>query len=224
VARGPRREQNERETTRESNITPKRTFDRAYFDRWYRHPVCRVKSRAELEREVEFVLRATEYILGRPVHSVLDVGCGEGNWHPLLMARRPTLRYTGVDPSEYAVRRWGKRRNIHLGSVDHLGVDGEFDLVLCCGVLNYLDPPTLIPGIQAMARRVGGMAYFDMYTASDAITGDTRGAKRRSASWYRAVIKRAGLTPCGMHLYASRATADQLVSLERFPAETKPRR
>jgi SAM-dependent methyltransferase len=177
-----------------------------------------VKSRAELEREVDFVLRATEYILGRPVHSVLDVGCGEGNWHPLLMTRRPRLRYTGVDPSEYAVRRWGKRRNIHLGSVDNLGVDGGFDLVLCCGVLNYLDPPVLTSGLRHIAQHVDGVAYLDMYTAGDEVTGDTRGAKRRSASWYRDLIRQAGLTPCGMHLYASRTTADQLVSLEKFPS------
>ena len=148
----------ESDTTRESNITPKRTFDRAYFDRWYRHPVCRVKSGAELEREVEFVLGATEYLLGRPVRSVLDVGCGEGNWYPPLTARRPRLHYTGVDPSEYAVRRWGKRRNIHHGSVDHIGVDGQFDLVVCCGVLNYLAADTLTKGLAEIAERVGGVA------------------------------------------------------------------
>lgn len=182
-----------------------------------------MKSRGELEREVEFVLRAAEYMLGRPVHSVLDVGCGEGNWHPLLMTRRPRLRYTGVDPSEYAVRRWGARRNIHLGSVDNLGVEGEFDLVLCCGVLNYLEPSVLIKGLQEMARRVGGVAYLDMYTAHDEVTGDTRGAKRRDASWYRALIRRAGLTACGMHLYVSRMMADQLVTLEKFPTQRSRR-
>ena len=170
------------------------------------------------------MLHAAEHILGRTLRSVLDVGCGEGNWRPHLKTLRPRLRYIGVDPSEYAVRRWGKRRNIQLGSVDNLGVEGEFDLVLCCGVLNYLEAPTLVKGLQEMARRVGGVAYLDMYTARDAVTGDTRGAKRRSASWYRATIKKAGLTPCGMHLYASRATADQLVSLERFPDGATHRR
>jgi SAM-dependent methyltransferase len=179
--------------------------------------VCRVKAPAELEREVEFVLRATEHILGRPLRSVLDVGCGEGNWHPLLTSRRRSLKYTGVDPSAYAVRRWGRRRNIHLGSVDNLGVDGKFDLVVCCGVLNYLAPDTLRRGLAEIAERVAGVAYLDMYTASDAVTGDTRGAKRRSATWYRAAIRRAGLSACGMHLYVGRAIATRLATLERFP-------
>jgi SAM-dependent methyltransferase len=184
--------------------------------------VCRVKSNAELEREVEFVLHATEHILGRPIRSVLDVGCGEGNWYPLLMTRRPTLRYTGVDPSEYAVRRWGKRRNIHLGSVDSIGVDGPFDLIVCCGVLNYLDSLTLTRGLREIADRLGGVAYLEIYTASDAVTGDTRGAKRRASSWYRERLRRAGLTACGMHLYVGRAMADQLATLERFPIRRAP--
>lgn len=179
--------------------------------------MCRVKSSAELEREVEFVLRAAEHILGRSLRSVLDVGCGEGNWYPLLKTRRPRLRYTGVDPSEYAVRRWGKRRNIHLGAVDNLGVEGEFDLIVCCGVLNYLDEVTLTRGLRQIANRLSGVAYLDMYTASDAVTGDTQGAKRRASSWYRERLRRAGLTACGMHLYVARAMADQLATLEQFP-------
>ena len=185
--------------------------------------MSRVKSSAELEREVEFVLHAAEHILGRSVLSVLDVGCGEGNWYPPLRTRRPSLRYTGVDPSEYAVRRWGKRRNIHLGSVDNLGVDGEFDLILCCGVLNYLAPDTLAKGLRAIAARLGGVAYLDMYTASDAVIGDTQGAKRRASSWYRQRTQRAGLTACGLHLYVGRSTAAQLATLERFPTQRSPR-
>jgi SAM-dependent methyltransferase len=185
--------------------------------------VCRVKSPAELEREVEFVLHATEYVLGRPVRSVLDVGCGEGNWYPFLTTRRSRLQYTGVDPSEYAVRRWGKRRNIHLGSVDNIGVDGSFDLVLCCGVLNYLEPDTLTKGLVEIADRLHGVAYLDIYTAGDTVTGDTRGAKRRAAKWYRERLSRAGLTACGLHLYVGRAMADQLAELERFPRQPRRR-
>ena len=185
--------------------------------------MCRVKSSAELEREVDFVLHAAEHILARPIRSVLDVGCGEGNWYPLLKARRPMLRYVGVDPSEYAVRRWGKRRNIHLGAVDNLGVEGSFDLIVCCGVLNYLEADTLTRGLRQIAKRLDGVAYLDMYTASDAVTGDTQGAKRRVPSWYRERLQRAGLTACGMHLYVNRATADQLATLERFPTRRAPR-
>lgn len=202
------------------NITAEtaRRFDRAYFDRWYRHPACRVKERAELEREVDFVLRAAEHILARPVRTVLDLGCGEGHWYPVLAKRRPAIRYTGVDPSEYAVRRWGRRRNIHLGSLDtfaSLGVGDAFDLVVCCGVLNYVPGATLARGLSDIAEILGGVAYLEMYTSADNITGDTRSARRRAPSWYREKVRRAGLVPCGLHLYVGRST--DLAALERFP-------
>jgi SAM-dependent methyltransferase len=212
-----------RHSTEDNNTT---RFNRGYFDRWYRHPARRLKSPAELRREVEFVLRATEHILGRPVRSVLDVGCGEGNWYPVLTGLRPTLRYSGIDPSEYVVRRWGARRNIKRGSVDTLatlGVAGPYDLVICCGVLNYLDAATLARGLRQIAEVLGGAAYLEMYTAGDAVTGDTRAAKRRAPSWYREKIRRAGLIPCGMHLYVTRALARDLATLEQLPRRASRR-
>ena len=104
-----------------------RAYDRAYFDKWYRAPSSRVRSPAELARLVRFVVATAEYVLARPVRSVLDVGAGEGNWLPLLRAHRRTIHYQGVDPSEYAVRRFGRRRNILLGdlaSLDELPLAG----------------------------------------------------------------------------------------------------
>ena len=49
-------------------------YDQSYFDKWYRHPQHRVKSAVELRRQVEFVVRMAEWVLGRPIRSVLDVG------------------------------------------------------------------------------------------------------------------------------------------------------
>ncbi len=195
-----------------------RQFDRAYFDRWYRHPVHRVKSAGELSREVEFVLRATEHILGRAVRTVLDVGCGEGNWYPVLAERRPALRYTGVDPSEYAVRQWTARRHIRRGSIGdlgRLGLDGPFDLIISSGVLNYLTPRELTRGLREIAALLGGVAYLELYTDADAVIGDTRDAPRRSAAWYRRATRRAGLVACGLHLYVGSEIAPELAELER---------
>ena len=71
-----------------------KTYDRAYFDRWYRDPRERVTTRAALERKVRMVISITEYILGRPIRTVLDVGCGEAPWYPVL--RR--IRRDGTPP------------------------------------------------------------------------------------------------------------------------------
>ena len=56
------------------------------------------------------------------------------------------MRYVGVDPSQYAVRRFGRRRNIILGSaetLDALPLRGPFDLVIASGVLNFLSDSSL---------------------------------------------------------------------------------
>src|SRR5262245_59231258 len=109
-------------------------YDKAYFDKWYRHPSHRVKSATDIARQLRFIVSATEYLLERPVRRVLDVGSGEGNWLPPLRRLRPNVHYYGVDASEYAVSKWGKRRNIRLGTFGTLGALGlpaDFDLVLC---------------------------------------------------------------------------------------------
>ena len=59
-------------------MTAVRQYDQRYFDKWYRHPRFRVKSSAELARQAAFVMRAAEFVLGRPIRTVLDVGCGDG--------------------------------------------------------------------------------------------------------------------------------------------------
>lgn len=192
-------------------------YDRAYFDRWYRHPAHRVRSAAWLAREVACVIGVTEHVLGRTVRSVLDVGCGEGNWYPVLKARRPAIRYTGVDPSEYAVKRFGARRHIRLGNVeelDRLGLRGPFDLIVCSGVLNYLTAAVFQRGLAHIAELLHGVAYLEVYTTDDLVTGDTQTALRRRPAWYRAAMQRADLVPCGMHCYVHKDRAPTLAALE----------
>jgi SAM-dependent methyltransferase len=192
-------------------------YDRGYFDRWYRHPTHRVRSAAVLAREVACVIGVTEQVIGRPIRSVLDVGCGEGNWYPVLKARRPAVRYIGVDPSDYVVKRFGATRHIRHGNVetlDGLGLRGPFDLIVCSGVLNYLTPPVLQRGIAHIEALLGGVAYLEIYTTDDLVTGDTRSATRRTPSWYRRAMRRAGLVPCGMHCYVHKDRALTLAALE----------
>ena len=52
-------------------------YDRAYYEKWYRSAQHRVGSRAQLARKVAMVVHLAEYYLARPLHNVLDVGCGE---------------------------------------------------------------------------------------------------------------------------------------------------
>jgi SAM-dependent methyltransferase len=195
-----------------------RAYDKAYFDKYYRAADTRVRSAAEVERMVRFVLAATDYVLGRPARSVLDVGAGEGNWQPVLKRLRPTLHYQGVDPSAYAVRRFGRARNLLLGDLSSLGAlplrDG-YDLVVANGVLNYLDPAELRAGLPRLVDRADGMLYLEIFTESDDVTGDTSFHHLKPAVWYRRLLRGAGLVGLGMHCYLPERLESRLAALER---------
>jgi SAM-dependent methyltransferase len=193
-------------------------FDERYFDRWYRDPAFRIGTAADLERLVRFAVAAAEYVLARPIRSVLDVGAGEGRWAPVLRRLRPRASYHGVDPSDYAVARYGRRRNIVRGTLDDLDAlfgDRVFDLVVCCSVLNYLPRAGMTRGIAALARHTGGLAYLEIYATTDDVIGDTAGWHSESAATYRRIARHAGLVPCGLSCYVPAAIDDRLVALER---------
>jgi len=159
-------------------------------------------------------------VLGRRVRSILDVGAGEGHWRAPLLALRPRARYTGLDPSEYVVRRFGARRNIRLGSVESLaraGLRGPFDLVLAVGFLNLLRPQVLAHALRDLRPLVGGVALLELFTSEDPLTGDISEYRLSPAATYRRLLSKYGFAPVGLHLYATADAKDSLAALERFP-------
>jgi SAM-dependent methyltransferase len=196
--------------------TPKR-YDQAYFDRWYRHPSHRIGGAADLARRVHMVLGVTEYLLGRTVRSVLDVGCGEARWRGPLRRARPGVEYAGVDSSCYVVERFGRSRNIRLGtlgSLSEVGLEAPFDLVICADILHYVPLPELERGLGTVVSLTAGVAYLETLTAADGVAGDTVGFHRRSAAMYRRLFTRAGLTQCGPHCWAGSALTEGMAALE----------
>ena len=177
-----------------------------------------MKSATELARQAAFVLGTAEFVLGRPVRTVLDVGCGEGQWRTVLRKHRPRLEYDGVDPSEYAVARFGARRSLQLGGIedlDALPLRATYDLVVCCGMLNYLQAPALRRGLAQVARRTGGMAYLELFTREDAFEGDTDWPAPRPSRWYRQAMAQAGLVSIGMQCYVTHESRERVSAMER---------
>jgi SAM-dependent methyltransferase len=207
---------------------PTKVYDRAYFQTWYRDPAKAIVRRADLERKVAMALGAAEHLIGRVVESVLDVGCGEGSWQPILRARRPRLKYLGLDTSDYAIRRYGRSRNLRPGSWGQLGelrFDAPFDLVVCSDALHYVPTPEILRGLAGLPGLVGGVAYLDFLTADDdletGLEGDLVGFRKRTAAWYRRKLRATGLVECGLGLWAAKDLAPALTALEK--AE-RPRR
>jgi len=192
-------------------------YDRDYFDRWYRDERHRVFSAAERARRAAMAVAATEYVLDRPVRTVLDIGAGEGTWLAPLRRIRPRIRYVGVDPSSYAVTRFGTRRNIRLGSIETIDpgeFDGPFDLVLAVGFLNLFPIARIAKALRRIRPLIGGVAMLEVFTADDPLTGDIGHYVREGTATYRRMFNRLNLLPVGLHLYAAREAAGDLAALE----------
>jgi SAM-dependent methyltransferase len=194
-----------------------KSYDEAYFSRWYaggRAPV----SDDLIGQRARLALAAAEYVLGRAARSALDVGCGEGRWRAPLRRARPGLSYTGVDGSEYAVRRYGRRRGIRLGTFGTVGrmrLGGPFDLVVCSDVIQYLPTAELRRGLPALRRLARGVLWLDTYTTEDEFVGDREGWQPRGERTYRRIFAEAGLVSCGLNCWVPRRIEGKLSALER---------
>lgn len=201
----------------EPHLRTMKRYDRAYFDRWYRGPGAPVGSKASLRRNVALAVAAAESVLDRPIRSVLDVGCGEGRWHLEIRKLRPKAVYLGIDPSEYAVERYGARRNLRLGTFEELYLhvfDRPFDLVVCSDVLHYLDDEAVLGGLDSLADVVGGVALLEVFTKEDEIEGDREGFHLRPSAWYRRAFEGAGLVTVGLQLYVHEEVAEGLDAMD----------
>jgi SAM-dependent methyltransferase len=189
-------------------------YPKSYFDKWYRSSQ-RVHSHASRARTVRMVLALGDYMLGRAVRTVIDIGAGEGQWFLELRKLRPTIRYVGVDPSEYAVRRYGRSRSLVLGSLGNLPDrlrNRRYDLVVCSGVLNYLPLAELKVGFATIASLASGVAFLELFTNRDEVHGDTRG--RRRAKVYRDLLRLFGYRHCGPHCYIAPEFEGTTVEME----------
>jgi SAM-dependent methyltransferase len=190
-------------------------YNQAYFQRWYRG---RALDGAALRRQVELAVVLTESMTSQRLRTVLDVGAGEGRWQRELRRFRPHVRYVGVEPSEWAVQQWGRRRNLMRGdltSIAELGLGGPFDLVIVSDVLHYLPTRVVRRGLQALAPFVDGLLFAPTFTPVDDITGDRVQFQQRSAATYRKAFAEAGLRQVGPWAWTPRDRYEELAELER---------
>lgn len=195
----------------------KKLYDRAYFDKWYRHPRHSVASRTELERKVSLAVATAEYYLGRRIVNVLDIGCGEGVWRAPLRRLRPSIEYLGLDSSEYVVRRYARSRNLRLGrfgDLEHLRFDRDFDLIVCSDTLHYVRTPELRRGLRGLVGMLDGVAFLELFTHEDEPEGDRDGFLARSANWYRREFHAVGLIACGTHCHIGSRLQNCVAALE----------
>ena len=190
-------------------------YDKEYFDKWYRRQ--RVNAPADVRRKVTLAVAETEYVLGRTLQDVLDVGCGEGAWREHLRALRPRVRYLGVDPSDYAVATFGRARNIKkaaFGELASLRLDRAFDLVVSSDAMHYVSDDELRRGFPELVRHARAVLFLEVLTAEDDIVGDLEGLIRRPSAWYRKLFRDHGLAQVGPYTWAAPPVQRGLSAME----------
>lgn len=137
-------------------------FDEAYYERYYFNPKTRVVDEAHFQRLARMVCAYVDY-LQVPVRRVLDVGCGIGLWRAPLSAHYPQVQYQGVEISPFLCDTYGWT----LGSVVDFTSEEPFDLVICQGVLAYLDPADLQRALSNLSGLCRGVLYVEAATRED---------------------------------------------------------
>ena len=181
-----------------------KVYDRAYYQRWYHDSRTRIATSKGVARKARLAVSAAEFMLGRPITSVLDIGCGEGAWRAPLRKLRPGATYLGIESSEYVIARYGKSRNIRRGSFGRLralDLSRTFDLIVCADVVQYLSDDELRRGLREIRRLAGGVVYIETFAAEDSMEGDRDGWIDRPAKSIARIFTQAGLTHCGFYCW-----------------------
>lgn len=192
-----------------------KTYDRAYFDKWYRR--AGIGDAQRLQRKVALAVSVAEYHLERPIRTVLDIGCGEGAWRAPLLKMRPQLRYLGFDSSEYAIRRYGAKRDLRyarFADFAALRPCAPVDLLVCSDVLHYLPTRDLTRGLPGLAELCAGVAFLETFAKEDETEGDDVGFHARPARFYRRRFEAAGFRFVGSHCWLSPTLAEDAAALE----------
>jgi SAM-dependent methyltransferase len=124
-------------------------------------PVNRVGWHSRLQ-QLTYLAALIEIGVG-PDHSVLDVGCGQGDLYDVLIARGCRGRYTGIDLSPELVASARERfppANVILGNVLETEIE-KHDFVLASGLFDYRtsDSPTRL---RATLRRMFELARMGL--------------------------------------------------------------
>jgi trans-aconitate methyltransferase len=176
-------------------------FDAAYYRRFYgRRPV---HDRRHIARLGEGVISLASW-WRIPIRSVLDVGAGKGYWRDWLAETHPTVKYHGIDTSEYACRCY----HHELADIAVWQPRRRYDLVVCQSVIQYLDDGDAAKAIVTLGDACRGLLLFDAPTVADRETvidpsSTDLDVRWRTGSWYRKRLT-VGFTEIGGGLWLSR--------------------
>jgi hypothetical protein len=164
---------------------PKETFDATYYGRFYETARTRVHGPDEIGRLCTGIVGLIEW-WSHPLGTVLDVGAGTGLWRDWFARHRPKTRYRSTEFSKYACERYGHEQR----DISKWRGKESFDLVVCQGVLPYLDDDACARAIENVAAMAAGFLYLEAITRRDMrdVIDDAKTDVKvhgRPGTWYR---------------------------------------
>ena len=128
---------------------------------------------------------------GGEVERVLDVGAGIGLWKEWFAEHMPEAHYQSIDVSDYACKRYGHKKR----DISSWKSRSKFDLLVCQGVLPYLDDAQCAKAIANMGAMCRGFLYVEAVTSRDLRDVCDRGktdvsVRARPASFYKRLLAR----------------------------------
>ncbi|MBK5330769.1 MAG: class I SAM-dependent methyltransferase [Ilumatobacteraceae bacterium] len=187
-------------------------FDAGYYRRFYgRRPVHNLRHIAHLGEGV--ISLASWWRI--PIRSVLDVGAGRGYWRDWLVETHPTVKYHGIDASEYACRRYQHE----LADLAVWEPRRRYDLVVCQSVIQYVHDKDAARAIAMLGLACRGLLLFETPTVRDRDTvidpsSTDLDVHWRTGDWYRKRLM-LGFTEIGGGLWLSRECTAVFFELER---------
>ena len=147
-------------------VNPKEIIDSDWYDSAYK---ASSEYKQDFRKSVYLPVwsKITEEILRQGYKSILDIGCGNGQFAAALLDRCPDIRYSGVDFSKVAIQKAQERglrcefscQNIFDIDNDHLN---SFDLVCCLEVLEHIDEDLkLLSALAAGSKLIYSVPNFD---------------------------------------------------------------
>lgn len=162
----------------------RRTFDAEYYRRFYLDPATRIEDAAHHAKLVAGVVSMIEYF-GQTIRRVLDVGAGIGRWKKWFVKHRPTVEVVSTETDATICRTYG-----HVeADIARWRLHRRFDLVVCQGVLPYLDDDDCARAIENIAAMSSGFFYLEAITRRDVEEVCDRkltdlSIHQRSGAWY----------------------------------------
>jgi hypothetical protein len=189
-------------------------FDARYFRRYYESRRSRVYGADQIDHLARGVTGFVRWF-GGDLEKVLDCGAGTGLWKDWFRRNMPDVRYRSVDVSEYACTTYGHERR----DISKWRAREKFDLVVCQGVIPYLDDAACERAIANLGHMCRGFLYLEAVTAKDlrdvvdrSKTDVTQHA--RPATFYRRLLARH-FERLGCGLYHVRGGDTVFYDLER---------